>query len=120
MMDYRQLKLVYEKLYSTSLEIADIITKAEYNDLETTIRIREDLLKRLNQVRGNSYNESEFPQEIQDLMQNLEAQDTKNIEVLEKLREEVRLELQKTNQNRKLISAYEQPNTAQNMVDLIE
>lgn len=119
-MDYNQLKLIYEKIYSMSLEIENLIDTNNYEELLPTVTRRDKLTLQLEDVRKSFPKVEDYPAELQELIATLKAQELKNMERLELLKQGLRKELEKVNKNTKIMSAYA-PNTAESsIIDITE
>ena len=119
-MDYNQLKLLYDQIYAISLEIANLIEEKIFDELPQTVSKRDKILELLSEIRKENPNTQDYPEEIQDLIKTLEAQEIKNIERLEAIKEALRKELEQTSKSSKLVSAYSQDTTEPSRVNILE
>lgn len=119
-MDFNQLKLLYEQIYSISMEIESLIDEKKFEELPHSVAKRDKLTELLSEMRKEDSNNANYPVEIQELIKNLDAQELKNIERLEKIKEELRKELEKTSKSSRLVSAYSQEIVGSNIVDILE
>lgn len=119
-MSYKQLELVYEKLYAISLEIKKQIEEKDYNEILSTINKKDMLINQLNQTKKILTNQSEVPDFIKEMESKLNQQELDNMEKLEKARNELKNELNKLNKDIKLVSAYSQNDGASSIIDITE
>lgn len=120
-MDYNQLKLLYEKIYAISLEIETLTDANQYEDLLPTATRRDKLIQQLEQVKHSlNVTEEEYPDEIKEIVNILKIQELKNMERLELIKAEIKKEMEKTNKENKIISAYAPNIEASSIIDIRE
>lgn len=121
-MDYNQLKLLYEQIYTISLEIETLINENKHEEIMATATRRDKLLLQLEEVKGSFDATEKYPDEILELLNALKAQELKNMERLEQIKDEIKKELDKTNKENKILSAYSPSTTMEtsSIVDIRE
>lgn len=118
-MKYKQLKLIYEKLYTLSLEVKNQIDQECYNDIAEVLKRKDSLLANLKQTR-QVLKEKEYPEFIKEIEEKLKKQELSNIKRLQSIRDNLRVEKKKVNKDIKLLSAYSSTDTASKIIDVIE
>ncbi len=119
-MDFNQIKLLYEQIFSISLEIENLINEKKFEDLPQTVSKRDKLTELLVQTSKNNTGLQDYPPELQELIKKLNAQESKNLTRLEAIREGLRKELEQTGKSSRLVSAYSQDIVGSNIVDVTE
>jgi len=118
-MKYKQLKLIYEKLYALSLEVKEKIDKKFYHDIMPILQRKNSLLTNLQQTK-KILKEKEYPEFIKELENKLKNQELENIKRLDKLKNELKIKKNKLNKDIKLMSAYSQKEYSPKIVDISE
>lgn len=119
-MEYNQLRLLCEKIYTISLEIQALIESGQYEDILSTASRKDKLLMQLEEVKNGLPEENEWPSEIREMFNNLKNQELKNIENLEISKSEIKKELERISKEDRLASAYSQTIQESTIVDIRE
>lgn len=118
-MQYKQLQLIYEKLYAISLEENEMISQKQYASINQTSDRKNKLINQLNQTM-KILKEQSTPDNIEELKNKFINQEKENIENLKNNKITATLELNKLTKDLKLITAYSQKTPSANMVDIQE
>lgn len=119
-MDYHQLKLICEKVYNISLEIADLIEKKAYEEVLPIVSRRDNLSVQLGQMLKSVPNQDELPEDIKELILNIKNKEEKNLEQLVTIKQDLRKQLDQTTKSSKLISAYSNEIIGSSLIDIKE
>lgn len=118
-MQYKQLQLIYEKLYAISLETSEMFSEKQYDSIIKSLEKKDKLIKKLYQTMKILKSES-IPEHIEELKNKFLNQEQKNIEDLKNIQFSAKIELNKLTKDIKLISAYSQNIHTASMVDIQE
>lgn len=118
-MEYRQLELIYEKLYAISLETNEMINSRQYNNIVKSSEKKNKLISQL-QLTIKSLKPENLPEHIESLKNKFLNQEKENIENLKTISTSTKVELNKLTKDLKLISAYSQNTNSPSIVDIQE
>ena len=118
-MDFHQLELIYKKLYAISLEIKEHILNKDYDTILSIIGRKDPLINQLNQTK-KTLDKENIPDFIKNIETKIQKQELENMQNLEKIRDELKKELSKINQDTKILSAYSQNESRSSIIDITE
>lgn len=119
-MEYNQLKLLYEKIYTISLEIRALIESGHYDDILLTASRKDKLLAQLEEVKNGLPEENEWPSEIKEMFNKIKLQELENMEKLEAIKGDIKKELEKISKENRLTSTYSPIIQESTIVDIRE
>lgn len=120
-MSYRQMELLYEKIYNISMEINRYIETEDYELILPAVNRREQMSVQLSQMLKQLPDKQDYPETIKEYMRKLKTQELKNMENLVEIKNKIKFELDKMNKDSKLLAAYIQNDVIDSkMVDITE
>lgn len=100
------LEMKYKQLYEISLQIGELIERGLYNEISTYAAKKDKVLAEVIKFSQKVAQSGEDNSYLRPLCLKIEAQEKKNLEALNKIREEIKEELHKSNQTHKIVNAY--------------
>lgn len=104
---YEQLMLQYEQLKNGANDIFDMIQKEDYDGAITMLKAREPVFLNCKCMRKFLELSKEQEHAIQEITDELRDLEKRNIELLQKLKDQVEAELKHTNKVEKIQHAYD-------------
>ena len=100
------LEMKYKQLYEISLQIGELIERGLYNEISTYAAKKDKVLAEVIKFSQKVAQSGEDSSYLRPLCLKIEAQEKKNLEALNKIREEIKEKLHKSNQTHKIVNAY--------------
>ena len=100
------LEMKYKQLYEISLQIGELIERGLYNEISTYAAKKDKVLAEVIKFSQKITQSGEDSSYLRPLCLKIEAQEKKNLEALNKIREEIKEELHKSNQTHKIVNEY--------------
>ena len=100
------LEITYKQLYEISLQIGQLIERELYTELTSLVEKKEHLLHETESLLKKILDAGEDAGHLSELCKKIEQQETLNMAELEKVRAEIKAELNKTSADKKLTDAY--------------
>lgn len=105
--DYNHLKTLYEQFRKSNAYIKDLITKDDWESVETAVKEKEDLLKKIIFFEKPRINDIKENPELNKIRIELIELEKENISLVKELRESLSAELKNVKKAKKVINAYE-------------
>jgi len=104
--DLANLELIYKKIYEVSVQIAQLIDREIYSELVTFINRKEQLFNEAGELLEKVKSQNLDTSSLVDICTKIHHQEKANLISLNSVKNELKVELNKTSKNAKLISAY--------------
>ena len=97
---------IYSRLYELSKQIAELLEKEIYTELVTYINKKKSLLHEANMIISTIDKDKINTEKLEDIAQKYTQQEKLNLEKISKIKANLKIELNKTTKNSKLLNAY--------------
>lgn len=97
---------IYSRLYELSKQIAELLEKEIYTELVTYINKKKSLLHEANMIISTIDKDKINTEKLEDIAKKYTQQEKLNLEKISKIKANLKIELNKTTQNSKLLNAY--------------
>ncbi len=106
MTKFKQLRLVYEKIYTTTTDIAALIEKKEFDKIHDVVKAREPLSNLLSRAKISLSADDVIPADLEELIQKIDVLEQKNLEILQLVQLDLKSMMDSTKNKNKINSVY--------------
>lgn len=97
---------IYSRLYELSKQIAELLEKEIYTELVTYINKKKSLLHEANMIISTIDKDKINTKKLEDIAKKYTQQEKLNLKKISKIKANLKIELNKTTKNSKLLNAY--------------
>lgn len=119
-MDYKQITLLYEKIYNTSVQVKTCLEEEDFDTLENIIEIRNGLYSQLDKIAGLYKDLDSYPSDLKNLIEKIKILEKTNLDNLTKMHAETKQKLSNENKKDKILNTYQPQANKSRIVDIRE